>query len=75
MEIGKFGSGFFKVLLGLEVVIYYEKLGWNLNNIVRYFGFMLLFEDGDIFGVFVLWLYIGMCFFLFCWVSKKFDLN
>lgn len=75
MEIGKFGSGFFKVELGLEVRIIYENLGWNLNNIVRYFGFMLLFEEGDIFGVFVFWLYIGMCFFLFCWVSIELVLN
>ncbi|XP_024398635.1 putative lysine-specific demethylase JMJ16 isoform X2 [Physcomitrium patens] len=67
VETGKFGSGFPKAPLGSEAATHYEKSGWNLNNIARYPGSMLSFEDGDISGVLVPWLYIGMCFSSFCW--------
>lgn len=54
---------------GAESTSAYEKSGWNLNNIARFPGSMLSFEEGDISGVLVPWLYIGMCFSSFCWVS------
>ncbi|CAL9071581.1 unnamed protein product, partial [Musa textilis] len=41
--------------------------GWNLNNLARLPGSMLCFERGEIPGVLVPWLYIGMCFSSFCW--------
>lgn len=69
VETRKFGSGFPKVKLGAptEVADFYAASGWNLNNIARLPGSMLSFEDGDISGVVVPWLYIGMCFSSFCW--------
>ncbi|KAG0615380.1 hypothetical protein M758_5G036600 [Ceratodon purpureus] len=67
VETGKFGSGFPKPRAGSEAASHYENSGWNLNNIARYPGSMLSFEEGDISGVLVPWLYIGMCFSSFCW--------
>ncbi|KAG2309078.1 hypothetical protein Bca52824_028826 [Brassica carinata] len=66
-----------------EVVVYYgadlenrvlgsgfergETSGWNLNNLSRLSGSLLSFERGDIPGVLVPWVYVGMCFSSFCW--------
>lgn len=75
METGTFGSGFPKPSPGSEATTLYEKSGWNLNNIARYPGSMLSFEEGDISGVLVPWLYIGMCFSSFCWVKNDPDPN
>lgn len=74
VETGKYGSGFPKAKPGAEVVDAnsYEKSGWNLNNIARFPGSMLSFEEGDISGVLVPWLYIGMCFSSFCWVCDHY---
>lgn len=47
----------------------YVKSGWNLNNFPRLPGSVLCFEECDISGVLVPWLYVGMCFSSFCWVS------
>ncbi|KAH0930373.1 hypothetical protein HID58_016100 [Brassica napus] len=41
--------------------------GWNLNNLPRLSGSLLSFERGDISGVLVPWVYVGMCFSTFCW--------
>lgn len=49
----------------------YVKSEWNLNNIARLPGSMLSFESGDISGVMLPWLYVGMCFSSFCWVRSK----
>lgn len=71
METGSFGSGFPKSKPG-EVINdpdSYENSGWNLNNIARLAGSMLAYENSEISGVLVPWLYIGMCFSSFCWVS------
>jgi hypothetical protein len=46
----------------------YAKSGWNLNNLPRLQGSVLAFEGGDISGVLVPWVYVGMCFSSFCWV-------
>ncbi|CAM6122699.1 unnamed protein product [Calypogeia fissa] len=69
VETGSFGSGFPKAKAGdiLTDGNSYEKSGWNLNNIARLPGSMLAFEEGDISGVLVPWLYVGMCFSSFCW--------
>lgn len=69
VETGKFGSGFPKAKLATptEAADLYAASGWNLNNIARLPGSMLSFEDGDISGVIVPWLYLGMCFSSFCW--------
>ncbi|KAL6608331.1 hypothetical protein ACP70R_041394 [Stipagrostis hirtigluma subsp. patula] len=40
---------------------------WNLNNLPRLPGSVLSFEQDDISGVVVPWLYVGMCFSSFCW--------
>nr|QEG03040.1 lysine-specific demethylase JMJ18-like isoform X1 [Cymbidium ensifolium] len=68
LETGKFGSGFPKASAatpeGLDPHVY---SGWNLNNFPRLPGSVLSFESGDISGVVVPWLYIGMCFSSFCW--------
>jgi hypothetical protein len=41
---------------------------WNLNNLPRLPGSVISFEEDDISGVVVPWLYVGMCFSSFCWV-------
>lgn len=69
LETGVFGSGFPK---GSSQVAeasdeQYIKSGWNLNNFPRLPGSVLSYESGDISGVLVPWLYIGMCFSSFCW--------
>jgi hypothetical protein len=68
VDTRKFGSGFPTGGSGIEDVDMYAKSGWNLNNIARVGGSMLALEEGDIQGVHVPWLYIGMCFSSFCWV-------
>ncbi|WKA03345.1 hypothetical protein VitviT2T_021460 [Vitis vinifera] len=69
LETGDFGSGFPKVSnpVGSTSDERYTKSGWNLNNFPRLPGSVLAFESGDISGVLVPWLYIGMCFSSFCW--------
>lgn len=74
LETGAFGSGFPKALSGLgnSESEEYVRSGWNLNNFPRLAGSVLSFEKSDISGVLVPWLYIGMCFSSFCWVSFEF---
>ncbi|KAJ4834158.1 hypothetical protein Tsubulata_008141 [Turnera subulata] len=69
LETGVFGSGFPKrsSLVGSPTDDYYVKSGWNLNNFPRLPGSVLSYESGDISGVLIPWLYIGMCFSSFCW--------
>lgn len=70
LETGVFGSGFLKRTLSSKAGLNkYRSSGWNLNNIPRLPGSILSFESEDISGVLVPWLYIGMCFSSFCWVS------
>ncbi|CAN8290571.1 unnamed protein product [Cochlearia groenlandica] len=69
LENGVLGSGFYKkaqTLTGSEMDQYIVS-GWNLNNLPRLPGSVLSFEDCDISGVLVPWLYVGMCFSSFCW--------
>lgn len=70
LETGAFASGFPKASsmdTGSDLEEY-AKSGWNLNNFPRLPGSVLCFEESDISGVLVPWLYIGMCFSSFCWV-------
>ncbi|MCL7024368.1 hypothetical protein MKW94_002422 [Papaver nudicaule] len=70
IETGVFGSGFPKLSSSSGSCTSddrYLKSGWNLNNFPRLSGSVLSFESGDISGVLVPWLYIGMCFSSFCW--------
>ncbi|XP_044499918.1 putative lysine-specific demethylase JMJ16 [Mangifera indica] len=69
LETGVFGSGFPKmpIQVGSASDERYIKSGWNLNNFPRLPGSVLTYESGDISGVLVPWLYIGMCFSSFCW--------
>lgn len=70
LETGVFGSGFPKASSSTDQNSDpYLLSGWNLNNFPRLPGSVLAFERGDISGVLVPWLYIGMCFSSFCWVS------
>lgn len=69
VETGVFGSGFPKstsVTQSTDSDPYVES-GWNLNNFARLPGSVLSYEGGDISGVLVPWLYLGMCFSSFCW--------
>ncbi|CAG7897582.1 unnamed protein product, partial [Brassica rapa] len=59
------GSGFYKKADSDKGQ--YGVSGWNLNNLPRLPGSVLSFEDCDISGVLVPWLYVGMCFSSFCW--------
>ena len=72
LETGVFGSGFPKMSsqIGFASDEMYIKSGWNLNNFPRLPGSVLSYESSDISGVLVPWLYIGMCFSSFCWVSR-----
>ncbi|KAG8657404.1 hypothetical protein MANES_03G066800v8 [Manihot esculenta] len=71
LETGTFGSGFPKassmVIEDDSQSEQYVKSGWNLNNFPRLPGSVLCFEESDISGVLVPWLYVGMCFSSFCW--------
>ncbi|KAG0478826.1 hypothetical protein HPP92_013545 [Vanilla planifolia] len=68
LETGIFGSGFPKAKSAVVKDLDPHVLsGWNLNNFPRLPGSLLSFESGDISGVLVPWLYIGMCFSSFCW--------
>ncbi|TVU11697.1 hypothetical protein EJB05_45299, partial [Eragrostis curvula] len=69
LESATFGSGFPKLSPEMESDVghKYAKSGWNLNNLPRLQGSVLSFEGGDISGVLVPWVYVGMCFSSFCW--------
>ncbi|KAJ8758696.1 hypothetical protein K2173_000417 [Erythroxylum novogranatense] len=69
LETGAFGSGFPKgsSLVTDDDCKQYVVSGWNLNNLPRLPGSVLCFEESDISGVLVPWLYVGMCFSSFCW--------
>lgn len=70
LETKDFGSGFPKassVSPISDLDNEYIKSGWNLNNLPRLQGSVLAFESGDISGVLIPWLYVGMCFSTFCW--------
>ncbi|KAG6496733.1 hypothetical protein ZIOFF_044603 [Zingiber officinale] len=65
-----FSSGFPKELSSEKVSALgdqYMSSGWNLNNFPWLPCSVLSFESGDISGVLVPWLYVGMCFSSFCW--------
>ncbi|KAJ4830288.1 hypothetical protein Tsubulata_003627 [Turnera subulata] len=69
LETGTFGSGFPKAssMVTEGETDKYTISGWNLNNLPRLQGSVLCFEESDISGVLVPWLYVGMCFSSFCW--------
>ncbi|CAN8303828.1 unnamed protein product [Cochlearia groenlandica] len=70
LENGVLSSGFYKKnesLTGNSEMDKYIVSGWNLNNLPRLPGSILSFEDCDISGVLVPWVYVGMCFSTFCW--------
>ncbi|XXG61987.1 hypothetical protein AAC387_Pa05g0452 [Persea americana] len=70
IQTAVFGSGFPKSsteAMDSDSKDEYVKSEWNLNNISRLPGSMLSFESGDISGVMLPWLYVGMCFSSFCW--------
>ncbi|KAK1375678.1 lysine-specific demethylase JMJ18-like [Heracleum sosnowskyi] len=69
LETAVFGSGFPKMSRSLteNKSDTYMSSGWNLNNFPRLPGSVLCFEESDISGVLVPWLYVGMCFSSFCW--------
>lgn len=72
LETGMLGSGFPRESsssLADTKTGRYLTSGWNLNNLPRLPGSILSFEECDISGVVVPWIYIGMCFSSFCWVS------
>ncbi|KAH7428403.1 hypothetical protein KP509_09G000100 [Ceratopteris richardii] len=66
IDTRKFGSGFPRINDGVKSD-FYETSGWNLNNIARLGGSVLSFEEEEISGVLVPWLYVGMCLSSFCW--------
>ncbi|XP_022996748.1 putative lysine-specific demethylase JMJ16 [Cucurbita maxima] len=70
LETGEFGSGFLKSCSqegSTSDEEKYVKSGWNLNNFPKLPGSVLSYENSNISGVLVPWLYIGMCFSSFCW--------
>lgn len=68
LETGVYGSGFPKASsLPKDESDEYVHSGWNLNNFPHLPGSVLCFEECDISGVVVPWLYVGMCFSSFCW--------
>lgn len=71
IETRLFGSGFPKAssaAMNSDLEEKYVRSSWNLNNFSRLPGSVLSFESGEISGVIVPWLYVGMCFSSFCWV-------
>ena len=70
LDTATFGSGFPKASAENKISLDPCVLsGWNLNNLPRLPCSVLSFEKEDISGVLVPWLYVGMCFSSFCWVS------
>ncbi|KAJ6423173.1 hypothetical protein OIU84_024160 [Salix udensis] len=69
LETATFGSGFPKAsaLKTEGDSDQYVVSGWNLNNLPRLPGSVLCFEECDVSGVLVPWLYVGTCFSSFCW--------
>ncbi|KAJ6301177.1 hypothetical protein OIU77_015481 [Salix suchowensis] len=69
LETATFGSGFPKAsaLMTEGDSDQYVVSGWNLNNLPRLPGSVLCFEECDVSGVLVPWLYVGTCFSSFCW--------
>ncbi|CAN6347252.1 unnamed protein product [Urochloa humidicola] len=67
LDTATFGSGFAKLSSGANKQDPYGRSCWNLNNLPRLPGSVISFENEDISGVVVPWLYIGMCFSSFCW--------
>jgi hypothetical protein len=55
---------------GMFSQAYYERTGWNLNNISSCEGSVLKYLQTPITGVNVPWLYIGMLFSSFCWHNE-----
>ena len=43
---------------------------WNLNNIANETSSLLRYVPGDISGIKVPWVYVGMCFSSFCWHNE-----
>ena len=54
---------------------WYEKCGWNLNNLPNIQGSLLRHITTPINGVNVPWLYVGMLFSSFCWHTEDNYLN
>ncbi|PHT89879.1 Lysine-specific demethylase JMJ15, partial [Capsicum annuum] len=69
LETGVFGSGFPLESSSPKASTsdQYATSGWNLNNLPRLPCSVLCFEECNISGVLVPWLYIGMCLSSFCW--------
>lgn len=68
LDTATFGSGFAKLSSDANMQDPYGVSCWNLNNLPRQPGSVISFENEDISGVVVPWLYVGMCFSSFCWV-------
>jgi histone demethylase JARID1 len=49
---------------------FYEKTGWNLNNLPHYPGSVLRHIQGNYNGINVPWLYVGMLFGTFAWHNE-----
>ncbi|CAL5094873.1 unnamed protein product [Urochloa decumbens] len=67
LDTATFGSGFAKLSSDANKQGPYGVSCWNLNNLPRLPGSVISFENEDISGVVVPWLYVGMCFSSFCW--------
>ncbi|CAN6351393.1 unnamed protein product [Urochloa humidicola] len=67
LDTATFGSGFAKLSSDANKQDPYGLSCWNLNNLPRLPGSVISFENEDISGVVVPWLYVGMCFSSFCW--------
>ena len=81
LETSKFGSGFpnkrkewnsveNRVECDFDNPNYYERTGWNLNNLPYLEKSILRSVGDDLSGVIVPWLYIGMIFSLFAWHNE-----
>jgi hypothetical protein len=49
---------------------YYRRTAWNLMNMAKAPGSLLEFMDGDVPGINVPWLYVGMLFATFAWHTE-----
>jgi histone demethylase JARID1 len=70
LHVSKNGSGFPTVKTAntlSEEEKAYIKSGWNLNNLPNLSDSVLRFIRGDVSGMKIPWLYVGMCFSTFCW--------
>lgn len=65
-----YGFGF--LIIEKNFIDFYLIDFWNLNFLFLYLESFFCYIKFDIFGMIVLWVYVGMIFFIFCWYNEDY---